>query len=73
VPAEFLKPSVAPDDSALRDGQPMIQCEAGVPRAGAGYGTVVIKKPDGRVRAICFRSGSECYAIRDTVLPGGCQ
>jgi hypothetical protein len=36
-------------------GQPMGQCEFGVARAGGGYATVVIKKPDGRTRAIFFR------------------
>lgn len=38
-------------------GQPMGQCEFGVARAGGGYATVVIKKPDGRTRAIFFRMG----------------
>lgn len=38
-------------------GQPMLQCEFGVARAGGGYATVVIKKPDGRSRAIFFRLG----------------
>ncbi|MGA7964287.1 MAG: META domain-containing protein [Gammaproteobacteria bacterium] len=38
-------------------GQPMMQCEFGVARAGGGYATVVIKKPDGRTRAIFFRMG----------------
>lgn len=38
-------------------GQPMMQCEFGVARAGGGYTTVVIKKPDGRSRAIFFRMG----------------
>jgi hypothetical protein len=38
-------------------GQPMMQCEFGVTRAGGGYATVVIKKPDGRTRAIFFRMG----------------
>jgi heat shock protein HslJ len=38
-------------------GQPMAQCEFGVARAGGGYATVVIKKPDGRTRAIFFRLG----------------
>ena len=36
-------------------GQPMGQCEFGVALAGGGYATVVIKKPDGRTRAIYFR------------------
>ena len=38
-------------------GQPMTQCEFGVARAGGGYATVVIRKPDGRTRAIFFRMG----------------
>jgi heat shock protein HslJ len=38
-------------------GQPMGHCEFGVSRAGGGYATVVIKKFDGRTRAIFFRMG----------------
>lgn len=38
-------------------GQPMMQCEFGVARAGGGYATVVVEKPDGRSRAIFFRMG----------------
>jgi hypothetical protein len=38
-------------------GRPMMQCPFGVARAGGGYATVVIKKPDGRARAIFFRMG----------------
>jgi hypothetical protein len=38
-------------------GQPMAQCEFGVARAGGGYATVVVKKPDGRTRAIFFSMG----------------
>jgi hypothetical protein len=38
-------------------GQPMMQCKFGVARAGGGYATVVITKPDGRTRAIFFRMG----------------
>jgi hypothetical protein len=38
-------------------GQPMMQCEFGVARAGGGYATVVVKKPDGGTRAIFFRMG----------------
>lgn len=38
-------------------GQPMGQCEFGVARAAGGYATVVIKRPDGRTRAIFFRMG----------------
>ncbi len=35
----------------------MGQCEFGVARAGGGYATVVITRPDGRKRAIFFRMG----------------
>ena len=38
-------------------GQPMTQCTFGVARAGGGYATVVITKPDGTNRAIFFRLG----------------
>ena len=38
-------------------GQPMVNCEFGVARAGGGYATVVITRPDGRPRAIYFRMG----------------
>jgi hypothetical protein len=46
-----------PVPCAFAAGQPMGQCEFGVARAGGGYATVVIKKPDGRTRAIFFRMG----------------
>ncbi len=36
-------------------GQPMSQCEFGVARAGGGYATVVVTRPDGRTRALFFR------------------
>lgn len=42
---------------AFAASQPMGQCEFGVARAGGGYATVVIRKPDGRTRAIYFRMG----------------
>ena len=42
---------------AQNAGQPMSQCEFGVARAGGGYATVVIKKPDGHSRMIYFRMG----------------
>lgn len=38
-------------------GQPMVQCEFSVARSGGGYATVVIRKPDGKSRAIFFRMG----------------
>lgn len=42
---------------AFAAGQPMGVCEFGVARAGGGYATVVVKKPDGRDRAIFYRMG----------------
>lgn len=42
---------------AFAPGRPMGQCEFGVARAGGGYATVVVRKPDGRTRAIFFRMG----------------
>lgn len=42
---------------AQHAGQPMTQCGFGVARAGGGYATVLITKPDGRTRTIFFRMG----------------
>ncbi len=42
---------------AQGQGQPMGQCAFGVARAGGGYATVVVKRPDGRQRIIFFRMG----------------
>ncbi len=42
---------------AQSTGQPMTQCDFAVARAGGGYATVVITRPDGRTRAIFFRRG----------------
>jgi len=49
--------ATGPLPCAFAVGQPMGQCEFGVARAGGGYATVVIKKPDGHTRAIFFRMG----------------
>lgn len=49
--------ATGPLPCAFAPGQPMGQCEFGVARAGGGYATVVVKKPDGRTRAIFFRMG----------------
>ena len=38
-------------------GQPMTGCSFGVARAGGGYATLVITRPDGRTRAIFFSMG----------------
>lgn len=51
-------------------GQPMMQCKFGVARAGGGYATVVIQRPDGRTRAIFFRMGKPIGA--DTSQANGC-
>jgi hypothetical protein len=51
-------------------GQPMTQCEFGVARAGGGYATLVIKKPDGRTRAIFFRMGKPTGADTSEADPG---
>lgn len=50
-------------------GQPMSPCEYGVARAGGGYATVVVKKPQGGARAIFFRLGKPIGA--DTSEAGG--
>lgn len=49
--------ATGPLSCAFAADQPMGQCEFGVARAGGGYATVVIRKPDGRTRAIFFRMG----------------
>ena len=51
-------------------GQPMMRCEFGVARAGGGYATVVVKKPDGRTRAIFFRMGKPIGADTSEADPG---
>ena len=49
--------ATGPIPCAQHPGQPMGQCEFGVARAGGGYATVVVKRPDGRQRIIFFRMG----------------
>ena len=49
--------ATGPLPCAFAPGQPMGSCEFGVARAGGGYATVVVKKPDGRTRAIYFMMG----------------
>ena len=51
-------------------GQPMTRCEFGVARAGGGYATLVIKKPDSRTRAIFFRMGKPIGADISEADPG---
>ncbi len=43
---------------ASRAGQPTAPCTFGVARAGGGYATVVVTRPDGRTRAIFFALGN---------------
>lgn len=50
--------------------QPMGQCELRVARAGSGYATAVIKKPDGRTRAVFFSMGEPIGADTSEVDPG---
>lgn len=50
--------------------QPMTQCDFGVARSGGGYATVVIKKLDGRNRAIFFRMGKPIGADTSEADPG---
>lgn len=47
----------APVKCAEREGQPMVQCEAGVARDGGGTATVAVTRPDGRERFISFDKG----------------
>ena len=42
---------------AQAGGEPTTGCEFGVARAGGGYATVVVTRPDGWPRAIYFRMG----------------
>jgi hypothetical protein len=62
--------ATGPIPCAQHLGQPMTQCEMGVARAGGGYATVVIKKPDGRTRAIFFRMGKPIGADTSQADPG---
>jgi len=50
--------------------QPMTQCEFSVARAGGGYATVVISKPDGVKRAIFYRMGIPIGADTSEADPG---
>ena len=49
--------ATGPLPCAFAPSQPMGPCEFGVARAGGGYATVIVEKPDGRTRAIFFRMG----------------
>lgn len=49
--------ATGPISCAFSKDGPVKECLFGVTRAGGGYATVVITKPDGRKRAIYFRMG----------------
>jgi hypothetical protein len=51
-------------------GQPSTSCSFGVARAGGGYATVVVTRPDGRKRAIHFRMGRPTGADSSEADPG---
>lgn len=51
-------------------GQPIGQCDFGVARAGGGYATVIVSKPDGGKRAIFFRRGVAIGADTSEADPG---
>jgi hypothetical protein len=51
-------------------GQPMTECDFGVARAGGGYATVVITKPDATTRAIYFMMGIPIGADGSEADPG---
>ena len=48
----------------------MLQCDFGVARAGGGYATIVITKPDRRTRAVFFRMGMPIGADTGEADPG---
>ena len=52
-------------------GQPTTQCDFSVARAGGGYATVVITRPDGRTRAVYFRMGIPIGVDTSEADPGG--
>ena len=55
---------------AQRAGRPTGECDFGVARAGGGYATVVITRPDGRTRAVFFRMGRPIGADTSEADPG---
>lgn len=55
---------------AQAPGQPMTRCDFGVARAGGGFATVVVTRPDGRPRAIFFRNGIAIGADTSEADPG---
>ncbi len=55
---------------ALSGGDPSSSCPFGVVREGGGSGMVVVKKPDGRTRAIFFENGEAIGADVSEADPG---
>lgn len=55
---------------SLTKGQPMRLCDLGVARAGGGYATVIVKRPDGTSRAIFFRMNRPIGADTSEADPG---
>jgi len=47
---------------AWAKGQPMVQCDFGVARAGGGTAAVSVTRPDGRKRVIFFKAGKAVAA-----------
>jgi hypothetical protein len=55
---------------AMGGGQPTTSCFFGVTREGNGTGTVAVKKPDGRTRAILFKNGRATGYDQSQADPG---
>lgn len=56
---------------AVSKGQPMGECDFGVARAGGGYATVVVTRPNGNPRIIYFQLGKPIGAgISEADYPG---
>jgi hypothetical protein len=51
--------------------QPMGQCDFGVARAGGGYATVIVARPDGRPRAVYVRHGTAIGVDTSEADPAG--
>lgn len=62
--------ATGPISCVVSPGQPAGECEFGVARAGGGYATVVVTRPDGRTRALFFRMGIAVGADTSEADPG---
>lgn len=56
---------------ALNVAQPMNQCDFGVARAGSGYATIVIKRPNLHDRIIFFTMGQYIFVSSSEASPVG--